>query len=100
MYQEEDQDQDQRCICQLCKDERDWINPESGKPYTKFNMSNISMITSKNIPKFKDSVIVLDYMKKFNEIYKCEQKFHEIFNESNKTIIMVQMECLMNFVAV
>ena len=44
------------------KDERDWINPETGKPYAEFNMCDRNMITAKNMPNFKDSVSVLDDM--------------------------------------
>ena len=44
------------------KDERDWINPETGKIYSGFNISDINMITSRNLPNFKDSVIFLDDM--------------------------------------
>ena len=54
-------DQDQKPIIIVCKDERDWINPETGKPYAELNIRDISMITSKNMPNFKNSVIVLDY---------------------------------------
>ena len=44
------------------KDDRDWIDPETGEFYIGFNTSDINMITSKNKSKFKDSVIVLDDM--------------------------------------
>ena len=60
--QDLDRDQDQRSIIIVCKDERGWINPETGKRYTEFNMCDINMITSKNTSYFKDSVIVLDHM--------------------------------------
>ena len=52
----------ERPIIIVCKDERDWINPETGKPYSDFKMCDIFMITSKNIHIFQDSVIVLDDM--------------------------------------
>ena len=38
---------DQRSIIIACNDERAWINPETGKPYSDFNMCDINMITSK-----------------------------------------------------
>ena len=40
-----DQDQDQRSIVIVCKDDRDWIDPESNKFYTGFNKCDINMIT-------------------------------------------------------
>ena len=46
----------------VCKDDRDWIDPETGEFYIGFNTCDISLITSKNKSKFKDSVIVLDDM--------------------------------------
>ena len=46
----------------VCKDDRDWIDPETGEFYFGFNKCDINMITSKNKSKFKDSVIVLDDM--------------------------------------
>ena len=44
----------------ICKDDRDWIYPETGEFYIAFNTCDINMITSKNKSKFKDSVTVLD----------------------------------------
>ena len=46
----------------VCKDDRDWIDHETGEFYIGFNTCDINMITSKNKSKFKDSVIVLDDM--------------------------------------
>ena len=46
----------------VCKDDRDWIDPETGEFYIGFNICDENMITSKNKSKFKDSVIVLDDM--------------------------------------
>ena len=46
----------------VCRDDRDWIDPDTGVFYIGFNTCDINMITSKNKSKFKDSVIVLDYM--------------------------------------
>ena len=68
--QDQDQDQDLRSsftdqaksIIIVCKDDRDWIDPDTGEFYIGFNKSDINMITSKNKSKFKDSVIVLDDM--------------------------------------
>ena len=53
---------DQKSIIIVCKDEKDWINPETNMPHTNFKMCLINMITLKYRPKFKDSVIVLDDM--------------------------------------
>ena len=46
----------------MCKDERDWIDPESNKIYTGFNKCDINMITKNNMHKFQNCVIVLDDM--------------------------------------
>ena len=72
MAQEQGQKQmvehDRRSIIIICKDERDWIDPKTGKPYGGFDMGNINMITKNNILKFQNSVIVLDDMgDKFNK---------------------------------
>ena len=65
--QDQDQDQDRRSIIIVCKDERDWINPETGQPSTEFTMCDINMTTSTNMHNFKDSVFSLDDMgKKLN----------------------------------
>ena len=45
-----------------CKDDTDWIDPETGEFYFGFNKCDINMITSKSKSKFKDGVIVLDDM--------------------------------------
>ena len=57
-----DQVQDQRTIVIVCKDDRDWIDPESNKFYTGFNKCDINMITKNNMHKFQNCVIVLDDM--------------------------------------
>ena len=57
-----DQVQDQRSIVIVCKDDRDWIDPESNKLYTGFNKCDINMITKNNMHKFQNCVIVLDDM--------------------------------------
>ena len=44
----------------MCKDDTDWIDPETGEFYFGFNKCDINMITSQSKSKFKDSVIVLD----------------------------------------
>ena len=49
-------------IITVCKDDRDWIDAETGEFYIGFNKCDINMITSKHKSKFKDSVIVLDDM--------------------------------------
>ena len=47
-------DQDQaKIIVIVCKDDRDWIDPESNKFYTGFNKCDINMITKKICIKFK-----------------------------------------------
>ena len=57
------QDQDQaKIIVIMCKDDRDWIDPESNKFYTGFNKCDINMITKNNMHKFQNCVIVLDDM--------------------------------------
>ena len=50
--QDQDQDRDQvqnqaKNIVIVCKDDRDWIDPESNKFYTGFNKCDINMITTK-----------------------------------------------------
>ena len=57
-----DQGQDQKSVIIICKDERDWINRETGFPYVVFEMGDINMISIKNIDKFKNSIIVFDDM--------------------------------------
>ena len=72
-YQNRDQDQNQnqnknhnqnqaKNIVIVCKDDRDWIDPESNKFYTGFNKCDIKMITKNNMHKFQICVIVLDDM--------------------------------------
>ena len=46
----------------MCKDDSDWIDPESNKFYTGFNKSDKNMITNNNMHKFQNCVIVLDDM--------------------------------------
>ena len=53
---------DRRSVIIICKDEKDWIDLETGKPYAGFDLGDINMITIKNILKFQNSVIVLDDM--------------------------------------
>ena len=44
--QNQDQNQDQaKNIVIVCKDDRNWIDPESNKFYTGFNKCDINMIT-------------------------------------------------------
>ena len=67
-FADEDQDppsgyiDEAKNIIIVCKDDRDWIDLETGEFYTGFNKCDINMIASKNKSKFKDSVIVLDDM--------------------------------------
>ena len=81
-HQDQEQNQDNKNIIIVCKDERDWINPETGKPYSDFNMCDINMITSKNMYIFQNSVIVLDDMgdKLIKDIgyYFTEGRHHNI----------------------
>ena len=59
--QDRDQVQDQAKIIFIeCKDDRDWIDPESNKFYIGFNKCDINMITKNNMHKFQNCVIVLD----------------------------------------
>ena len=61
--QDQNQNQDQvKTIVLVCKDDRDWIDPESNKYYTVFNKCDINMITKNNMHKFQNCVIVLDDM--------------------------------------
>ena len=53
-YTDHVQDQDQRFIVIVCKDDRDWIDPESNKFYTGFNECDINMITKNNMHKFQN----------------------------------------------
>ena len=43
---------DRRSIIIICKDGKDWIDPETGKPYAGFDLGDINMITLKNILNF------------------------------------------------
>ena len=66
-YQNQDQNQHQnqdqaKNIVIVCKDDRDWMDPESNKFYTGFNKCDINMITKNNMHKFQNCVIVLDDM--------------------------------------
>ena len=63
LYFDQNQNQDQaKNKVIVCKDDRDWMDPETGEFYIGFNTCDINMITSKNKSKFKDSVIVFDDM--------------------------------------
>ena len=59
----QNQNQDQaKNIVKVCKDDKDWIDPESNKFYTGFNKCDINMIRKNNMHKFQNCVIVLDDM--------------------------------------
>ena len=61
--QNQNQNQDQaKNIVIVCKDDSDWIDPESNKFYTGFNKCDINMITKNDIHKFQNCVVVLDNM--------------------------------------
>ena len=52
LYSVQNQDQNQnqaKNIIIVCKDDRDWIDPESNKFYTGFNKCDINMITKNNM---------------------------------------------------
>ena len=66
-YTDQVQDQDQRSIAIVCKDDRDWIDPESNKFYTGFHKCDINMITKNNMHKFQNCVIVLDMRDRLNK---------------------------------
>ena len=62
-FTDQNQNQDQaKNIVIVCKDDRDWIDPESNKVYTGFNKCDIITITKNNMHKFQNCVIVLDDM--------------------------------------
>ena len=73
--QNQDQNQDLRSsftdqaknIVIACKDDRDWIDPESNKFYTGFDKCDINMITKNNMHKFQNCVIVLDMGDRLNK---------------------------------
>ena len=44
---------DQRSFIIVCKDEKDWIYPETGESSAGFVMGDIKMITMKNTLKFQ-----------------------------------------------
>ena len=59
----QNQNQDQaKNIVIVCKDDRDWIDPESNNFYTGFNKCDINMITTNIMHNFQNCVIVLDDM--------------------------------------
>ena len=50
LNQGQDQDHSQaKIIIIVCKDDRDWIDPETGEFYIAFNKCDINMITSKKV---------------------------------------------------
>ena len=51
----------------MCKDDRDWIDPESNKFFTGFNKCDINMITKNNMLKFRNCVKVLDMGDRLNK---------------------------------
>ena len=63
--QNQDQTNDKNKII-VCKDERDWIDPESNLIYKGFKKFYIKMITSTIMSKFKDIAIVPDDMCELN----------------------------------
>ena len=79
--------QKQKQIVIICRDEKDWIDPETGEPYAGFDMGDINMITMKNILRFKNKVFVLDDIgDKFNR-----DIVHYFTEGRNKNIQMIVM---------
>ena len=83
LYLDPSQDEEQaKNIAIVCKDDTDWIDPETGEFYIGLNKCDMSMITTKNMSNFKDSVIVLDDMgDKLNKdigFYFTEGRHHNI----------------------
>ena len=106
-WSETRQEQERKRIIIVCKDERDWIDPETGMPYAGFDMCEISMITTQNILKFQNSVIVLDDMgNKFN--IHIKYYFTEGRHKSIQMIVMchkpaqidnlARMNCDINYI--
>ena len=66
----------------VCKDERGWINQETGKIYSGFSISDINVIISKKKPNFEDSVMALedmgDKLNKDKAYYFTEGRTHKI----------------------
>ena len=94
----QEQDQDNKNIIIVCKDEKDWIDPETVAPYAGFEMGDINMITMKNILRFQNSGIVLDDMgDKFNKdiIYY----FTEGRNKNIQMIVMCRKPAQIDFLA-
>ena len=61
--QDQYKNQDQaKNIVIVCKDDRDWIDPESNKIYTGLNKCDTNMITKNNMHKYQNCVIILDDM--------------------------------------
>ena len=60
--QDPNQDQQAKNIVIVCKDDRAWIDPETNVLYIGFNKFDINIITTNNMYKFKDCVIVLGDM--------------------------------------
>ena len=61
LYTQEEEEHKKEVII-VCRDDNDWINPETGEPYDGFDMCTMDMITSENIEYFENSVIVIDDM--------------------------------------
>ena len=58
----QDEEENKKELILVCKDAKDYINPETGLLYDGFNMCGIDMITSKKIDHFEKCVIVIDDM--------------------------------------
>ena len=89
---------DRRSIILICKDERDWIVPKTGKPYAGSDMGDINMITMDIILKFQNSVIFLDDMgDKFNKDIVCY--FTEVRNKNFQMNVMCHKPAQIDFLA-
>ena len=102
----------QNCVIVL-DDMDDRLNKDVGYYFTEGRLYNIQMIVMchkpaqiTNTARMSCDTIYLttyngpDLFKNFNEIYKCEHDFNKIISELNSNIIIIQMECQMNFVMV
>ena len=79
-YTDQNQNQAKNKII-VCKDDRDWTDPETGEFYIGFNTCVLNIITTKNKSKFKDSVIALDMGDKLNKdiaYYSTEGRHYNI----------------------
>ena len=60
---QKDEEEHKKKMIVVCKDEKEWINPETGMPFDRFIMFGIDMITSRNLDCFENCVIVIEDMR-------------------------------------